>query len=84
MTPLEVFAILVLAGAIVILLYYYLQDNRKLNLGRMKSDATNLGERVYGRAGDPNVMRRSIAASCKNDLNRIFHREYQREYQTEV
>lgn len=50
MTPLEVFAILVLAGAIVILLYYYLQDNRKLNLGRMKSDATNLGERVYGEA----------------------------------
>ena len=52
MTPLEVFAILVLAGAIVILLYYYLQDNRKLNLGRMKSDATNLGERVYGEASN--------------------------------
>ncbi len=50
MTPLEVFAILVLVAAVVILLYYYLQDNRKLNLGRMKSDATNLGERVYGEA----------------------------------
>ncbi len=50
MTPLEVFAILVLVSAIVILLYYYLQDNRKLNLGQVKSDAVNLGERVYGEA----------------------------------
>lgn len=52
MTPLEVFAILVLVGAIIILLYYYLQDNRRLNLGQMKSDATNLGERVYGEANN--------------------------------
>ncbi len=52
MTPLEVFAILVLVGAIVILLYYYLQDNRKLSLGQMKSDAANLGERVYGEANN--------------------------------
>jgi len=50
MTPLEAFAILVLVAAVVVLLYYYLQDNRKLNLGRMKSDATTLGERVYGEA----------------------------------
>jgi SMC interacting uncharacterized protein involved in chromosome segregation len=52
MTPLEVFAILVLAGAVVVLLYYYLQDNRNLNLGRVRSDATNLGGRVYGGASD--------------------------------
>ncbi|MDD3754010.1 MAG: hypothetical protein PHQ17_05575 [Methanobacterium sp.] len=52
MTPLEVFAILVLVGAIIILLYYYLQDNRKLSLGQMKSDAANLGERVYGEANN--------------------------------
>jgi hypothetical protein len=52
MTPLEVFAILVLAGAIIVLLYYYLQDNRNLNLGRMKNDASNLGERVYGEASN--------------------------------
>lgn len=52
MTPLEVFAILVLAGAVVVLLYYYLQDNRKVNFGQVKSDATNLGERVYGGASN--------------------------------
>lgn len=52
MTPLEVFAILVLAGAVVVLLYYYLQDNKSLNLGRVKGNATDLGERVYGEASN--------------------------------
>lgn len=52
MTPLEVFAILVLAGAVIVLLYYYLQDNSKINLSRVKSDATNLGEKVYGEASN--------------------------------
>jgi hypothetical protein len=52
MTPLEVFAILVLAGAVVVLLYYYLQDNRNLNLGRVRSEASNLGEKVYGEASN--------------------------------
>lgn len=52
MTPLEIFAIMVLVGAVIVLLYYYLQDNRNLNLGRMKNDATNLGERVYGEASN--------------------------------
>ena len=52
MTPLEVFAILVLAGAKIVLLYYYLQDNRNLNLNRMKTDASSLGERVYGEASN--------------------------------
>ena len=52
MTPLEIFAILVLAGAVVVLLYYYLQDNRKINLNRVRGDATNLGERVYGEASN--------------------------------
>ena len=52
MTPLEVFAILVLAGAVIVLLYYYLQDNSKINLSRVKSDATNLGENVYGEASN--------------------------------
>ncbi len=63
MTPLEVFAILVLAGAIVILLYYYLQDNRKFNLGQMKSDATNLGERVYGEA---NTLGEKVQSGTSN------------------
>lgn len=52
MTPLEVFAILVLAGAVVILLYYYLQDNRTVNFSRMKNDAASLGDKVYGGAQD--------------------------------
>lgn len=52
MTPLEIFAILVLAGAVIVLLYYYLQDNRKVNFAQMKGDATNLGERVYGGASN--------------------------------
>ncbi len=52
MTPLEVFAILVLAGAVVVLLYYYLQDNRNLDLSRVRSDAANLGEKVYGEASN--------------------------------
>jgi len=52
MTPLEIFAILVLAGAVIVLLYYYLQDNRKVNFSQMKGDATNLGEKVYGGASN--------------------------------
>jgi hypothetical protein len=48
MTPLEVFAILVLAGAVVVLLYFYMQDNRNLNLGRVRDNATNLGDKVSG------------------------------------
>jgi hypothetical protein len=52
MTPLEVFAILVLAGAVIVLFYYYLQENRNLNLGRVREDATNLGGKVYSGASD--------------------------------
>ncbi|MDP3066846.1 MAG: hypothetical protein Q8N08_08935, partial [Methanobacteriaceae archaeon] len=52
MTALELFAILVLAGAVIVLLYYYLKDNRSLNLGHIKSDAMNLGETVRGGASD--------------------------------
>jgi len=52
MTPLEVFAILVLAGAVIILLYYYLQDNRNLNFNRMRNDAASLGDKVYTGAQD--------------------------------
>jgi len=52
MTALELFAILVLAGAVIVLLYYYLKDNRNLNLEHIKSDAVNLGETVRGGAND--------------------------------
>ena len=52
MTALELLVILVLAGALVVLFYSYMQNNRQLNLGRVRSDATNLGQRVYGEASD--------------------------------
>jgi hypothetical protein len=48
MTPLEVFAIIVLGGAVLLLLYYYLQDNRNLNFNQLKSQASNLGDKVSG------------------------------------
>jgi hypothetical protein len=51
MTALELFAILVLAGAVIVLLYYYLRD-RSISLETMRSDAVNLGETVRGGASD--------------------------------
>jgi len=52
MTALELLVILVLTGALVVLFYSYMQNNRQFNLGRVRSDATNLGQRVYGEASD--------------------------------
>jgi len=49
MTALELFAILVLAGAIVVLLYYYIQEmNRTGSAGfdTVKSSVTNMGKGV--------------------------------------
>jgi SMC interacting uncharacterized protein involved in chromosome segregation len=51
MTALELFAILVLAGAVIVLLYYYLRD-RSISLDTMRSDAVNFGETVRSGAGD--------------------------------
>ena len=51
MTALELFAILVLAGAVIVLLFYYLRD-RSISLETMKTDATNLGETVRTGASD--------------------------------
>jgi hypothetical protein len=51
MTALELFAILVLAGAVIVLLYYYLRD-RSISLQTMRTDATNLGETVRTGATD--------------------------------
>ncbi len=51
MTALELFAILVLAGAVIVLLYYYLRD-RSISLETMRSDAMNLGESVRSGASD--------------------------------
>ncbi len=49
MTPLEIFAILVLAGAVIVLFYYYLKEmNRTGSAGfdTLKSSATNMGKGV--------------------------------------
>jgi hypothetical protein len=46
MTPLELFAILVLAGAIVVLLYFYMQDNRNLSFAKARSVAFETGEKA--------------------------------------
>jgi len=46
MTPLELLAILVLAGAIVVLLYYYMLDNRNESLIRARSVITETGEKA--------------------------------------
>jgi hypothetical protein len=43
MDALELFAILVLAGAVVVLLYYYLQDVRTGSLSRISSKVTGTG-----------------------------------------
>jgi hypothetical protein len=52
MTALELLLVLILAGVVIVLLYSYLQNDRTLNLGRVRSDATNLGGRVYGEASN--------------------------------
>jgi hypothetical protein len=46
MTPLELLAILVLAGAIVVLLYYYMQDNRNASFSKARSVITETGEKA--------------------------------------
>ena len=48
MTPLEIFAIIVLAGAVIVLFYYYLKEmNRTGSAGfdTLKSSATNMRKR---------------------------------------
>lgn len=46
MGPLELFAILVLAGAIIILLYYYIQEMGGTSLGGVKSSISEMGNKV--------------------------------------
>jgi len=52
MTPLELLLVLILAGVVIVLIYSYMQNERTLNLRRVRSDATNLGGRVYGEASN--------------------------------
>jgi predicted nucleic acid-binding Zn-ribbon protein len=46
MGPLELFAILVLAGAIIVLLYYYLQETNGASLTGVKSSIYGMGNKV--------------------------------------
>ena len=49
MGPLELFAILVLAGAIIVLLYYYIQEMRgtgSAGFDTFKASASNMGKGV--------------------------------------
>ncbi len=46
MGPLELFAILVLAGAIVVLLYYYIQETRGASLVGVRSGISEMGNKV--------------------------------------
>jgi hypothetical protein len=46
MTPLELLAILVIAGAIVVLLYFYMQDTRNLSFSKVRSVAVETGEKA--------------------------------------
>ncbi len=46
MTALELLAILVLAGAIVVLLYYYMQDSRNQSIMRARTIIAETGERA--------------------------------------
>ena len=46
MGPLELFAILVLAGAIIVLLYYYLQESKSTSLVGVRSSISQMGSKV--------------------------------------
>jgi len=46
MGPLELFAILVLAGAIIVLLYYYIQDTKGASLVGVRSSISEMGSKV--------------------------------------
>ena len=47
MTPLELLAILVIAGAIVILVYFYMQDKRNLSFSKAHSVVVETGQKAH-------------------------------------
>ena len=55
MTALELLAILVLAGAIIVLLYYYMQDSRNASFARARSVFTETGEKARSAVSGDNV-----------------------------
>jgi hypothetical protein len=52
MTPIELLVILVLAGAIVILLYFYMQDNRNLSFTNARAVAVETSEKARSTVSD--------------------------------
>ncbi len=56
MTPIELLAILILAGAIIVLLYYYLQNQGYLSTGKVQSQVYELGEEVSVEKEDVSQM----------------------------
>lgn len=55
MTPLELLAVLVLAGAIVVLLYYYLQDTNNQSLSRARSAIVETGAKARATVSSENT-----------------------------
>jgi len=67
MTALELLAILVLAGAIVVLLYYYMQDTRNQSLLRARSIIAETGEKARSTVSgsEENVEGNGVGVSDK-------------------
>lgn len=56
MTPIELLAILILAGAIIVLLYYYLQNQGYLGAGRPQSQVYELADKGTVESGSTSQM----------------------------
>jgi len=52
MTPIELLVILVLAGAILILIYFYMQDARNLSFSNVRSVAVETSEKARSKVSD--------------------------------
>ncbi|MDZ4171780.1 MAG: hypothetical protein U1C19_06395 [Methanobacteriaceae archaeon] len=48
MDPVSLLAILILAGAIVVLLFYYLQNSSNASVGKFRTQVYEFGDRVGG------------------------------------
>lgn len=71
MTPLELFAVLVLAGAIVVLLYYYLQDTNNQSFARARSAIIETGEKARATvSGGNNVKEETDVGEKMPEMNK--------------
>lgn len=74
MTPLELFAVLVLAGAIVVLLYYYLQDSNNQSFARARSAIIETGEKARATvSGENNVKKETDVGEKMSEMNKKAH-----------